>query len=95
MKIWGNGTKVYGIDNKAKNIPRVDKSSSVTSSKDVVSISSNAKDFQTVLKTLRDVPDVRPEKVKELSEKYESGNYNVEGRTMAEKLLSSTVNRRV
>ena len=89
MKIWGEVPKISGVYDKHKSINKVDKASGVTSKKDVVSISNQAKDFQTVMKTLKDVPDIRKVKVSELADKYEAGNYDVSGSDIADKVLKS------
>jgi len=44
----------------------------VTGKKDVVSISNQAKDFQTAMKALKEIPDIRKDKVEELARKIES-----------------------
>jgi len=41
----------------------------VTGKKDVVSISNQAKDFQTAMKALKEIPDIRKDKVEELARK--------------------------
>jgi negative regulator of flagellin synthesis FlgM len=89
MKIWGDIPKVLGNYDKQKNVSRVDKASSVVSKKDVVSISNKAKDFQTAMKAAKDAPDIRSEKVNELIDRYESGNYNVSGKDVADKVINS------
>ena len=58
---------------------------------DKLSLSSSAKDFQTVMRGLKDVPDVREDKVREVSQKYGDTNYNPDYREVAEGLLSSGV----
>lgn len=95
MKIWGEIPKVFGAYDKQKSIKKVDSSAGVSSKKDVVSISSNAKDFQTVLKAIKDVPDVRQDKIAALSEKYKSGEYSVSGSDTADKILKSIIEKRV
>lgn len=91
MKIWGEIPKVLGISSNQKNVSKVDKVSGVAAKKDVVSISNQAKDFQTIMKALRDVPDMRQDKVNELAEKYQSGNYDVSGNDIADKILKSVI----
>lgn len=95
MKIWGEIPKVSGIYDKNKKLNKVDGISGISSKKDVISISNQAKDIQTVMKVLKDVPDVRQEKVKELSEKYESGGYNANGKEIADKIISSIMDKRI
>jgi negative regulator of flagellin synthesis FlgM len=94
MRIPGDIPKITGIYDKQKNIGRVDRTSSVASKKDVVSISSQAKDFQTVFKALKDIPDIRQGKVNELAEKYQSGNYNIDGNDVADKVLKTVFDKK-
>ena len=89
MKIWGDIPKILGVYDKQKSVGKTDKASGVSAKKDVVSISNQAKDYQTAMKAVRDVPDIRQDKVNELSDKYESGNYNVSGNDVAEKVVKS------
>ncbi len=91
MKITGDIYNVSKIYDSKGSVGKVSKTSSVAPKKDVVSISSNAMDYQTVAKALRDVPDVRQNKVDELSEVYRSGNYNVSGQEIIEKLGKSVL----
>lgn len=95
MKIWGEIPKVLGIYDKQKNLNKIDKTAGTASKKDIVSISSQAKDYQTVMKALRDVPDVRQDKVNELVDKYQSGNYDVNGKDIADKIIKSVLDKRV
>lgn len=95
MKIWGEVPKVLGVYDKQKNIKKIDSTAGVSAKKDVVSISNNAKDFQTVMKAIRDIPDIRQDKVAELSEKYEAGKYDVSGKDTADRILKSMLDRKV
>jgi negative regulator of flagellin synthesis FlgM len=95
MKIWGEIPRVSGVYGKHKNVRGIDKISGVSSKKDVVSISGQAKDFQTVMKALRNVPDVREDKIRELNEKFYSGNYNVKGKDVAEHIVKSILDKKV
>ena len=94
MKIWGNVPKVTEVYNRQKAVSKVSQTQGTAAKKDVVSISGAAKDFQTVLKAIKDVPDVRQDKVDELSEKYESGSYNVNGSDIAARVVGSLVDSR-
>jgi negative regulator of flagellin synthesis FlgM len=95
MKIWGGIPKIDGVYDKQKNYGRVDKTSAVSGKKDVVSISNQAKDFQTIMKTLKDVPDLRKDKVDELDKKYQAGSYSVNGSDIAGKILKSVLDKKV
>jgi len=75
MKVSGNyenlggGPKVSGIYDSGKNVNKAEKTDGVTGKKDVVSISNQAKDFQTAMKALKEIPDIRKDKVENWHEK--------------------------
>jgi negative regulator of flagellin synthesis FlgM len=95
MKIWGGPPKVGGVYDKQKNLNKVEPTSALSGKKDVVSISNHAKDFQTVMKTLREIPDIRQDKVNDLAEKYQAGNYDVSGKDTADRVIKSILDRRI
>lgn len=94
MRIPGDIPKIQGIYEKQRNLGRVDKTGAVSSKKDVVSISGQAKDFQTVLRALKDVPDIRTEKINELEQKYQAGSYDVDGRDVADKVIANVFDKK-
>ncbi len=65
-----------------------DKKASV-GKKDGFDFSEKAKDFQFALEKLKNLPDVRADKVESLKKQVQAGTYNVEGRKIAEKMLDS------
>lgn len=94
MKIWGEIPKILGIYDKQKNVKKVDKTASVVSKRDVVSISNSARDFQSIMKSLKEVPDVRQDKVNDLKGKYETGNYSISGKEISDKLINSVFDKK-
>jgi negative regulator of flagellin synthesis FlgM len=94
MRILGEVPKITGVYGSQKNIGRVGKAGSVVSKKDVLSISSEAKDFQAVFRTLREVPDIRQEKVDAILGSIEAGGYDVKGRDVADKVIRSVFDRK-
>lgn len=94
MRINGDITKITGVYGTQKSIERLGKTGSVTAKKDILSISSEAKDFQTTLRALKDVPDVRQGRVNEILGKIETGNYIVTGQETAEKIVSSIFDKK-
>jgi negative regulator of flagellin synthesis FlgM len=66
----------------------------VESKKDMVSISNQAKDLQAVQKALKGVPDIRKDKVDTLLSAYEAGNYNVNGKDVADRIISSVIDKK-
>jgi negative regulator of flagellin synthesis FlgM len=94
MRIWGEIPRILGINGKQKGLGKVDKASPTVSKKDVISISSEGKDYQTGIKALKALPDIRTAKVNELAEKYNSGSYDVNGRDVADKILKSILDKK-
>lgn len=89
MKIWGNIPKVSGVYGNTGRIDKPTKVSEISSKKDELSISGTAKDFSVVMKALKAVPDIRQDKVNEILQSMESGNYSVKASDIADKIVSS------
>lgn len=89
MRIPGDIPKITGIYDKQKSLNKIDKSNAVASKKDIVSISTQAKDFQTAFRALKEIPDIRQGKVNELTERYEAGNYDIDGNDVANKVVKA------
>jgi negative regulator of flagellin synthesis FlgM len=89
MKIWGEIPKVSSVYGSKKGVDKTERKGNVTSTKDLLSISNQAKDFQTVMKALKDVPDIRQDKVNTIREKYEAGDYEVKEADITDKILKS------
>ena len=93
MKITWNGgnPKIQRIDKaKAKGLGSYGKlNTGSIKGKDEVSISSKAKDFSSVMKALKNVPDMREDKVVEFTKQMELGQYNRKGIDIADKILSN------
>jgi len=87
MRITGgiqNVSEIYTKENRVNKINNVDK---VDAPKDDVKISATGKDFSIAMNALKDVPDVREDKVNDIRSRIENGTYNVSGKDVAEKLL--------
>ncbi len=95
MKIWGDVPKVSGVYGKQKSVGMIEQASAVKRKKDVLSISTQAKDYQAAIKAVKETPDVRQDKVNEIQKKYESGTYDVKGREILEKVARSIVDKKV
>lgn len=59
---------------------------------DAVMISGKAKETVSFARALKELPDVRRDKVAELKARVNSGAYNVSGKDIAEKMVSSAIN---
>ncbi|MCX7774183.1 MAG: flagellar biosynthesis anti-sigma factor FlgM [Clostridia bacterium] len=95
MKIWGNVPNVSGVYGNTSKINKTTKVGEVASKKDELSISGAAKDFSVVMKALRQVPDVRMDKVNEIAQKMERGEYNVSAKDVAGKMVDSLTSRKL
>lgn len=94
MKIWGEIPKILGVYEKKKSVTRVDRTFKTEAKRDVISISNQAKDSQVAMKALKEIPDIRQDKVDALSEKYQAGQYDVSGRDIAGKVIKSILDKR-
>ena len=87
MRITGgiqNVSEIYTKENRVNKINNVDK---VEAPKDDVKISATGKDFSIAMNAVKNVPDVREDKVNDIRSRIENGTYNVSGKDVAEKLL--------
>ncbi len=62
------------------------------SGSDAVVISGKAKETVSLARALKEMPEVRNDKVAELKARVADGSYNVSGRDIAEKIVSSALN---
>ncbi len=72
--------------------------SQIKGKKDEVKISKEAMDFQLVMKAVREagkVPDVREEVIAPIKERVDDGTYEVDSRSIADKLLARKFNLKV
>ncbi len=101
MKIYGK--LQYGIDTTEQSARKQnvennasDKSASVKNAaaapkQDAVEISGKVKESVSIAKQLKELPDVRSEKVADLKAQIENGTYNVSGKDIAGKIVDSAV----
>jgi anti-sigma28 factor (negative regulator of flagellin synthesis) len=88
MKIY-DVTKIYGTYDKQPVAGKPARKAPASAKSDKLLLSRDAIDFQTVMKGLKEAPDIRAEKVAELSAKYESGRHLADTREIAEAMLKS------
>ena len=87
MKITGNVGSVTGVYTNDKRISRVENTNKISPAKDDVKISNVGRDFAVAMNAVKNVPDIRMDRVNELSAKIEKGEYNVSGEDIASKIL--------
>lgn len=86
MKIDGSPLSPVGSVQKANRLKQVEKKS--TSELDQVAVSNKAQVYQTLLDKVKELPAVREERVQTLSDQIASGEFQVDGQKVADKLLS-------
>lgn len=86
MKIWGDVPKITGIYGNTGATEKLPKSHAVASKKDQLTLSGPARDFSVAMKALRDVPDIRKDKVDAILERINRGEYAVSAKDVAAKI---------
>ncbi len=87
MKI--NGINIGEIRRKyAKQSQQIDKLNN-SRAKDSMSISNKAKQISGIEKKLADIPDIRQDKVDSIKNAIENGEYQVDSKAIAKKILST------
>ena len=89
-------TTAQGIQQYQKSDPVINEgakpvSGGTTVATERVDLSAEAKDFQRIKQILDETPDVREEKVRELKDRIESGNYAVDSGKVAAKMLGESL----
>ena len=87
MRIGDGLPQVTGIYTNDKKVSRVENLNNVEGIKDNVKISEVGKDYAIAQKALKDIPDVRQDRVEEVKAKMEKGEGNVKGEDIATKIL--------
>ena len=79
---------------RKKNVEKVsanDKQNSSVVESDEVSISEKGKDVSEMTRTLKEMPDVRADKVADLKERIANGTYNMSGKDIASKIINTAL----
>lgn len=76
---------ILQVYNKNKGVNKVKESTK--SKEDQINISNEAKEIQFALSKIKDVKEIRTEKVEEIREKISTGTYEISGEKIAEKIL--------
>jgi negative regulator of flagellin synthesis FlgM len=87
MKIDQTSMSPVGGVQAANRLKQVSKNMSVSDA-DKVAVSDQAQVFQALLQKTKEVPSVREDRIRTLSEQIERGEYQVNGQKIADKLLS-------
>ena len=79
---------------RKKNVEKVsanDKQNSSVVESDEVSISEKGKDVSEMTRTLKEMPDVRADKVADLKERIANGTYNISGKDISSKIINTAL----
>lgn len=93
----GGVNKIYNAS-KVGAKKAVQETASVSNKKDQVQISKEAMDFQSVLKAvkqLNNLPDTREEVINPIKEKLDNDTYKVDSKSLAEKILLGSFNKKI
>ena len=82
--------KTYQDQNKSKQVATTTKSS-LSAQPDQVILSSQAQDFGQLMQQVKATPDVRQDKVEQLSQSILDGTYFVSGYDIAGKMLDQEI----
>ncbi|WP_352418279.1 flagellar biosynthesis anti-sigma factor FlgM [Proteiniborus sp.] len=91
MKIFNNNNNNIDKIMQAYRKQEVNKVSSKTNKlakNDELSLSSTAKDYQFAMNAIKNVPDIRKEKVEAIKEQIRTGTYVIDAGKIAEKILT-------
>jgi len=88
MKIDGTSISPVGSVQATNRLNQTQKKTSVSGA-DNVAVSDKAQVYQALLQKVKELPSVREERVRTLTEQIESGEFKVDGQKIAEKLLLS------
>lgn len=80
-----NIMKIYAENKPAKSGKL--QGSSPAGKKDEVILSSQAQEIGQIYQALKAMPEVREDKIKEISDRIAQGNYSVEAKDVAEKMI--------
>ena len=83
--------KLNDTADKKKVASSASKSTDSASASDSVSLSDSAKDMANIKSSLQKTPEVRTELVARLKSEIESGQYNVTGKQVAEKIDQTAI----
>ncbi len=83
--------KSYAVYEQPKSL-RTMRVSRAEEKRDYVALSTQAKDFQSIRNVLSKVPDIRADKVRDVTKKLETEGYELSSSSIADKIISSLFN---
>lgn len=86
MKIFNNPNIQKALGTYKSKMAKPQKINKVGASKDKIEISSKAREFQVALNAFKKLPEIRKEKVEEISNAIASGTYNPSAEEIVSKM---------
>lgn len=87
MKVDGTPISPITSINTGNRIEQI-KNRTLSQGNDLVTVSDKAQIYQTLMQKVKEIPSVREEKVKNLSEQLANGQFQPDTQKIAEKLLN-------
>ncbi|RJE48920.1 MULTISPECIES: flagellar biosynthesis anti-sigma factor FlgM [unclassified Dehalobacter] len=87
MKIDGTSISPVGSVQAAIRVSQTSKVNTA-SEKDQLAVSENAQVFQKLLQKMKEMPDIRDDRVRVISEQIANGEFNLDAASIAEGILS-------
>lgn len=90
MKIDGTSLSPVGSVQATNRVGQV-KGKALSQGADEVAVSEKAQVYQALLQKVKEIPDVREERVRTLAEQIANGEFQVNAQKVAEKLLAQDI----
>lgn len=87
MKIDGTSISPVGSVQAATRVSPVNKTNKI-SEQDKVAVSENAQVFQNLVQKIKELPEIREDKVKALAEQIARGEFSLDAESIAASMLS-------
>jgi negative regulator of flagellin synthesis FlgM len=88
MKVDGTSLSAVGSIQATNRVVSIDKkAAAVGKEQDGVRVSDKAQLYQSLLKKVKEVPEVREDRIREITERINKGEFKVDAQTIADKLL--------
>ena len=80
-----------GITNRYSTVKKPPAAAEISPKSDKVDFSENGKTFASALKAVKQIPEVREDRIAELKQRIESGSYNTSSDDIARKIIQSLI----
>ena len=89
MKIYNNPNVNKIMRKYQNNVGKTNEVGKAQFKQDKLEISSSSKEFQLAMNAVKKLPDVRQDKVDDIKEKINKGQYNPSAKDVAKKMLNN------